>query len=90
MFWKIMTPYYTQVIWAETYLVGCGLVRQVMKMSLTMLTLQGDDGWYKTIINCIYAEGGNMREGFVCKLGEGCSNCPVGTACDSNFDYLCA
>ena len=59
-------------------------------MNMTMLVMQDDDGWYKTIINCNYAEGGNMSGGSMYKMGEGCSNCPVGTACDSTFDKLCA
>merc|ERR1712168_1616416 len=70
--------HYTQVVWAETQAVGCGLVNYE------------EGGWYKTLIACNYGVGGNMMGGTMYKVGKGCSDCPAGTSCDQTFDNLCA
>jgi len=70
--------HYTQVVWAETQAVGCGLVNYE------------EGGWYKTLIACNYGVGGNMMRGTMYKVGKGCSDCPAGTSCDQTFDNLCA
>eukprot|EP00092_Neocalanus_flemingeri_P011792 GFUD01012715.1.p1 GENE.GFUD01012715.1~~GFUD01012715.1.p1 ORF type:complete len:422 (+),score=81.87 GFUD01012715.1:188-1453(+) len=72
------TGHYTQVVWADSHQVGCGMVNYK------------DGDWYKTIITCNYAVGGNMVGSTMYKVGEGCSDCPAGTTCDSTFDKLCA
>ena len=66
------------MVWADSHAVGCGLVN----------FKAGD--WYKTLIACNYAVGGNMRGDTMYKVGEGCSDCPAGTTCDGTFDKLCA
>eukprot|EP00091_Calanus_sinicus_P025174 TRINITY_DN944_c0_g1_i7.p1 TRINITY_DN944_c0_g1~~TRINITY_DN944_c0_g1_i7.p1 ORF type:complete len:245 (-),score=61.79 TRINITY_DN944_c0_g1_i7:44-778(-) len=72
------TGHYTQVVWADTYAVGCGLVNF-------------DGGaYYKTLIACNYAEGGNFGGRAMYKVGEGCSDCPTGTTCDATYNKLCA
>eukprot|EP00092_Neocalanus_flemingeri_P038610 GFUD01042039.1.p1 GENE.GFUD01042039.1~~GFUD01042039.1.p1 ORF type:complete len:247 (+),score=59.85 GFUD01042039.1:103-741(+) len=76
--WTEGTGHYTQVVWADSHQVGCGLVNYK------------DGPWYATIMNCNYAVGGNMAESTMYKVGEGCSDCPAGTTCDSTFDKLCA
>merc|ERR1712244_173059 len=70
--------HYTQVVGAETHAVGCGLVNYE------------DGGWFKTLVACNYAVGGNMMGGSMYREGEGCSACPAGTSCDHTFDKLCA
>jgi len=70
--------HYTQVVWAESVEVGCGL------------TYYDDDGWYATLIICNYAVGGNMQGGSMYTLGAGCSNCPTGTSCDPDYPALCS
>merc|ERR1711872_319330 len=70
--------HYTQVVWADTSAVGCGLVNYK------------DGFWFSTLIACNYAVGGNMMGGTMYEAGTGCSNCPSGTSCDSTFNSLCA
>ena len=85
---------YTQVVWADTYAVGCGLVNFKVRHSISCNSLSShffeSGSWYKTMIACNYAVGGNMMGSSMYKVGEGCSECPAGTACDSTFDKLCA
>merc|ERR1719244_525209 len=75
--------HYTQVVWAETSAVGCGLT--------TTMELE-EKIWNKFTITliCNYAKSGNFLKRPVYKIGEGCSACPTGTSCDSAFDKLCA
>merc|ERR1712098_603954 len=70
--------HYTQIVWADTYAVGCGLVHYQ------------EGFWFSTLIGCNYAVGGNILGGTMYEAGTGCSNCPSGTSCDSTFDSLCA
>merc|ERR1719333_274311 len=80
--WKADEGYghYTQVVWAGSSEVGCGLVHYL------------DDGKYRTSIVCNYGIGGNFGDGFFAmyKVGKGCSDCPKGTTCDQTYDSLCA
>jgi len=69
------TGHYTQVVWAETREVGCGLVYYL------------DGSWYTTLVVCNYAVAGNMAGGEMYKEGRSCSSCPVsGSGCQ---DGLC-
>jgi len=70
--------HYTQVVWAESAEVGCGL------------SYYEEDGWFVTLVICNYAVGGNMQGGDMYTPGEGCSNCPAGTSCDADYPSLCA
>jgi len=69
------TAHYTQLVWADTDQVGCGMVYL-------------DKGYFKdaTII-CNYAVAGNFRGSEMYKAGRACSRCPPGYRCD---DGLCA
>jgi len=69
------TGHYTQVVWAESEELGCG---QVMFK---------DGTWYKNIVVCNYAKGGNMQGAAMYEVGEPCSKCPSGYSCK---DSLCA
>jgi len=69
------TGHYTQVVWAESEELGCG---QVMFK---------DGSWYKNIVVCNYAKGGNMMGGSMYEVGEPCSKCPSGYSCKQD---LCA
>jgi len=70
--------HYTQVVWAESAEVGCGM------------TYYDDDGWFATLIVCNYAVGGNMVGGNMYTVGAGCSECPAGTSCDATYPALCS
>jgi len=67
--------HFTQVIWAETYKVGCGFI------------IYKDGQWYKRLYSCNYGVGGNMAEAPIYLKGEPCSKCPSDTTCE---DSLCA
>lgn len=70
--------HYTQVVWAETTQVGCGLVTYK------------DGSWFKELIVCNYAKGGNMGGAEMYKQGAGASQCPAGTSQDSQYTGLCS
>jgi len=70
--------HYTQVVWAETTKVGCGLVTYK------------EGGMFKEIIVCNYAKGGNMQGAEMYKQGAGGSQCPAGTSQDSQYAGLCS
>jgi hypothetical protein len=70
------TGHYTQVVWADTYLVGCGFT-----------AFNNSDGWYRKFYACNYGPGGNYLNGIMYKTGTACSQCPAGTICDNG---LCA
>jgi len=77
---KLETPgygYYSQLVWANTAEVGCGLV------------LFEQQGRYTTSIVCNYAIMGNTFGLPMYKIGKGCSDCPKGTTCDETYDSLC-
>ena len=83
--------HYTQVVWADTEELGCGMV------------YYKGNSFYETLIVCNYAKGGNIQGtlyiSLCCrinqlftgtemyKLGAACSSCPSGYTCD---DGLCA
>merc|ERR1711936_996994 len=70
--------HYTQVVWADTTMVGCGL------------TYFLEAGWYSKLVVCNYAVAGNLEGGALYQEGAGCGTCPPGTACDTTYDALCA
>merc|ERR1711970_1135967 len=75
--------HYTQVVWAETDHLGCGMVYY-------------DDGesdgwhWYVQGVVCNYGKSGNWVGGVMYETGEKCSKRPDGQSCDSEYDALCA
>ena len=68
--------HYSQVVWAETNLVGCGYVHYK------------EAEWYMTLTVCNFAPGGNVNgaRGGMYKPGEACSVCGEGVGCE---DGLC-
>nr|QHA25178.1 venom allergen/CRISP [Periegops suteri] len=75
--------HFTQVIWAQTWKVGCGYVayKEGEKMN--------------QMYTCNYGPGGNMYEAPVYTSGKPCSLCPVNSCCGKNcntqpeYDGLC-
>jgi len=59
------TGHYTQVVWAETYKVGCGFK-----------AYQASDG-YKKFYVCNYGPGGNIIGGSMYTEGDACTACPA-------------
>lgn len=70
--------HYTQVVWAESDEVGCGQV------------YYKDGRWYKSLIVCNYATGGNMQGASMYREGDACSACDAGFSCDQQFPGLCS
>jgi len=70
--------HYTQVAWADTAELGCGMVYY-----------EGHDQWFATLVVCNYAVAGNLIGAPMYLTGAGCGDCPAGTTCDSTFDALC-
>jgi len=70
--------HYTQVVWAESDQVGCGQV------------YYKNGGWYRSLIVCNYATGGNMRGASMYREGDACSTCDAGFSCDQQFPGLCS
>lgn len=71
----------TQVVWAKTYTVGCGAIRQ--KSSLPY------KGYYKTYFFCNYGPAGNLPGAKVYTSGQPGSLCPRGTKLET-VSGLCA
>ena len=69
--------HYTQVVWADSEELGCGLVQYK----------NPDGDMFFTIVVCNYATAGNMVRGQIYEKGAACSACPPGYTCD---DGLCA
>uniref|UniRef100_T1JFC9 Cysteine-rich venom protein n=1 Tax=Strigamia maritima TaxID=126957 RepID=T1JFC9_STRMM len=69
--------HYTQLIWADIDLIGCGFVY-----------FQTSDFTYHKHTICNYASGGNIKDGMMYKVGPQCSNCPKG--CSITYPGLCS
>jgi len=69
-------PYghYTQVVWADTYALGCGSAYYF------------DGSEYHNLVVCNYATTGNLLGAVMYKQGEACTACPDGYTCS---DSLC-
>ena len=60
------TGHYTQVVWADTYTVGCGFSGFLSY-----------DGWYNKYYVCNYGPGGNVIGGSTYTVGGACTRCPA-------------
>ena len=58
--------HYTQMVWADTYKVGCGFI------------MHNRGEWYKKVLVCDYGPGGNYVGGEMYKIGEPGSLCKGG------------
>ena len=76
--------YFTQLIWADTYKLGCSKMNTTMKV--------GDTTMKTIFMHCNFAPGGNYIEDPMYEIGEPCSKCLQGTKCRKNSTYpnLCA
>ena len=63
--------HYTQLVWAETYRIGCGFARHGAR---------GGFGGTALYV-CDYGPGGNMMGKPVYMSGPACTQCPDGTTC---------
>jgi hypothetical protein len=75
------TGHFTQVIWAKSYQIGCGIAQY----------RNPSTGWNTNLYVCQYGYGGNYLNTRVYAPGPypGCS-CPTGTGCfNPNYNGLC-
>ena len=72
-----LTGHYTQMLWWDTSLIGCGF-----SMFL-------EDGWWKKLYTCDYGSVGNIIFSQMYLRGAPCSSCPVGTTCSLEYPGLC-
>lgn len=76
------TGHYTQVAWAETYLVGAGFV---------LFHDSSNRQWpYKKMYVINYGPAGNMQSAAMYRIGQPASQCPPGTEEDVKYPGLCA
>jgi len=67
--------HYSQMVWADTEELGCGMIYVKENASL------------KTYLVCNYSKAGNYGDGTMYTVGPPCSKCPRGYSCDEG---LCA
>ena len=67
------TGHYSQLVWASSTRLGCGLVEQVAGRILTRLLV------------CNYGKAGNFISAPVYQSGPACSSCPPGTRCSQGL-----
>nr|XP_039257949.1 glioma pathogenesis-related protein 1-like [Styela clava] len=68
--------HYTQIVWAETYKVGCAWLN-----CSTFDTAMGEIWQDTAYMVCHYAPGGNTEGEKLYKVGPRCSECPVNDTC---------
>jgi len=73
------TGHYTQLVWADTDKLGCANV-YFNDTSHTSIP------YYKNLVVCNYAIGGNILGGSIYSQGPPCYSCPSSTKC---VDHLC-
>lgn len=69
--------HYTQMLWADTYKVGCGYA------------FYKDGKWNRKLYVCNYGPAGNIITTEMYKRGAPCSACPEGTFCSQQYPGLC-
>ncbi|XP_064087362.1 uncharacterized protein LOC135202017 [Macrobrachium nipponense] len=71
------TGHYTQMIWYNSYTIGCGF------------TMYKQGSWWRKLYTCDYGPGGNIIFSQVYLPGGPCSSCPPGTSCSLQYPGLC-
>ena len=71
------TGHYTQVVWAESDRVGCGV------------TTYKDGPWFTSLYVCNYGPSGNYIQGQMYRQGTPCSDCEEGFQCSTRYPGLC-
>ncbi|XP_067134571.1 cysteine-rich venom protein-like [Centruroides vittatus] len=69
--------HFSQVIWAKTFKVGCGVAGYE------------ENGVKKVLYTCNYGPAGNLVGSEAYKVGSQCSACPKNTKCSDTYQGLC-
>ncbi|KAK3914323.1 Venom allergen 5 [Frankliniella fusca] len=72
------TGHFSQVVWGDTHLVGCGRARYE------------ENGLPTQLLVCNYGPGGNVETEPLYRGGAPCSGCPAGQGCSATYPALCA
>lgn len=70
--------HFSQLVWADTYKVGCGA------------TSYREGKWFSTLYTCNYGPNGNFIRSKMYKQGRSCSACPANSSCSASYPGLCA
>jgi hypothetical protein len=76
----ILVGHYTQLVWAQTWRVGCG--KTFYKPE--------DAQFAQQMYICNYGVAGNLIRSEMYIKGEPCSECPPGTTCSLEYPGLCS
>lgn len=71
------TKEFSQVIWANSNLIGCGY------------SFYEEGGYNRQLYICLYGEEGNKKGRSVYTEGRQCSKCPEGMMCSNEWESLC-
>uniref|UniRef100_A0A224X3J9 Putative CAP peptide n=1 Tax=Megacormus gertschi TaxID=1843536 RepID=A0A224X3J9_9SCOR len=71
--------HFSQMIWAETWKVGCGVA----------MYYDNTDNMDKVLYTCNYGPAGNMQGAKLYIAGEPCTQCPKNTQCSNEYAGLC-
>lgn len=82
---KFSIGQYTQLVWAKTQYVGCGLA--IYGDRNTTKKINNKKVYYKRLV-CNYAPAGNVIDEQVYQIGAPCSKCPQGK-CNNVRKHLC-
>uniref|UniRef100_H2YEX9 SCP domain-containing protein n=1 Tax=Ciona savignyi TaxID=51511 RepID=H2YEX9_CIOSA len=74
-----MCGHYTQVVWADTFKVGCGVA------SCPTVNVRGRVWNDATILICNYGPGGNYINSFPYESGRSCTNCHSSDTCNNKL-----
>nr|XP_018671668.1 A disintegrin and metalloproteinase with thrombospondin motifs adt-1 isoform X2 [Ciona intestinalis] len=74
-----MCGHYTQVVWAETFKVGCGVA------TCPTVNVRGNRWTDATILICNYGPGGNYINSAPFESGATCSNCHSSDSCENKL-----
>ncbi|KAK6626471.1 hypothetical protein RUM44_008944 [Polyplax serrata] len=78
------------IIWGETYAMGCARVLFQEELPVTENELKKKSNWHTERLVCNYGPGSSESGKSIYKRGVPCENCPQGTECSSQYSGLCA
>ena len=81
----VLVGHFTQLVWAQTWRIGCGKITYKSKNHLMNNEVTGQQ-----LYICNYGMAGNFIRSEMYQQGEPCSECPAGTSCSGEYPGLCS